>query len=201
MGRDGYWLGDLRRSQGREGTHARLEEWAESRMTWGRDTGRECTGSLTPCLGCASNPTRKIWGSFPEEVTSDTHLQVCVGAHQKWAQEWSWFHGRLPWGWSLVGKSVQLGAESHLAGAQKEPVLLVGTDDLHYLVYSHLRLNNFWKDTLKNERESGGGRKGGRVDWLSERSGLDSISGSVFVTVGLLLHFCGSLSSHMKGRW
>ena len=74
---------------------------------------------------------------------SDTHLQVCVGAHQKCAQERSQFHSRLPWGWSLVGKSAQLGAESHLAGAQKGPVLLVGTDDLHYLVYSYLKLNNF----------------------------------------------------------
>lgn len=89
MGRDGYWLGDLRKSQGSNGTRARLVEWAESRMTWGRDMGRECIGSLTPCLGGASNPTRKIWGSFPEEVTSDTHLQVCVGAHQKCAQEQS----------------------------------------------------------------------------------------------------------------
>lgn len=43
-------------------------------------------------------------------------------------------------------------------------------------------------------------KEGWKVDWLSKGSGLDSISGSVFVTVGLLLHFCGSLSSHMKGR-
>ena len=42
--------------------------------------------------------------------------------------------------------------------------------------------------------------RGGRVDWLSRGSSLDSISGSVFVTVGLLIHFCGSLSLHMKGR-